>query len=121
MVIARGVEACVDGRMVNGQQQSEALVLVNLEPEFLMAVPLVVFSLGCHLQVVPVYHSLKVFIPHCTTRPAFSALTRANAHTQREKKPWMSSILVGSVITCITAYLATGVMGYLRFGDDSEG
>ncbi|ELR11170.1 transmembrane amino acid transporter protein [Acanthamoeba castellanii str. Neff] len=66
--------------------------------DFFLAVPLVVFSLGCHLQVVPVYHSLK-----------------------REKKPWLGPTLVASVMTCICVYLATGVMGYLRFGNDSQG
>jgi amino acid permease len=48
--------------MENGRRQSDAVVIFNLHPEFLLAVPLVVFSLGCHLQVVPVYHSLKVVL-----------------------------------------------------------
>lgn len=98
MVIARGIESCVDGRMADGQRQEDAVVVFNLQFDFFLAVPLVVFSLGCHLQVVPVYHSLK-----------------------REKKPWLGPTLVASVMTCICVYLATGVMGYLRFGNDSQG
>jgi hypothetical protein len=86
MVIARGIESCVDGRMADGQRQEDAVVVFNLQFDFFLAVPLVVFSLGCHLQVVPVYHSLKVRdAPHTQhTRTARTAHT-PHTHTHRER------------------------------------
>jgi amino acid permease len=84
MVIARGIESCVDGRMVDGQRQEDAVVVFNLQFDFFLAVPLVVFSLGCHLQVVPVYHSLKVRdAPHHRTRhTTHTTRTRHTRHTR---------------------------------------
>ena len=60
--------------------------------------PICVFSLGCHLQVIPIYAELKQSSKHLMDLVSFSVEA-----------------------FCVILYTAAGVFGYLAFNQDTDG
>lgn len=65
---------------------------------WMLGIPISIFSLGNHVQIVPVFLELSPAVQSTFHRPIFVA-----------------------VITCLCLYLLTGVFGYAAFRDDTKG
>jgi amino acid permease len=71
---------------------------INVDPNFLIAIPLICLSFQCHIHVIPIYSDLK------------------NGSRMR-----MSIVIFGALLICFSFYASVGFFGYTNFGSAVEG
>ena len=71
--------------------------IANPSFSIVLAVPLCIFALGCHLQVIPLFGELPNPV-----RPRFPA------------------VVVSTVASCGLLYIVTGFFGYIEWGDGTN-
>eukprot|EP01080_Neovahlkampfia_damariscottae_P008260 gene8260-85_t len=71
---------------------------INLDPNFLISIPLICLSFQCHIHVIPVYAELK-----------------------KASRAKMIAVIIGGLLICFTFYASVGFFGYVNFGSAVEG